>query len=71
MSFALREFDCGLAEGRSDEEAWQLHASVMTDWLDRGRYGARIPGGESFDDLRRRFVPFISELTQPAKLYWS
>jgi len=43
---ALREFDCGIAEGRSDDEAWSLSRRVMDDWLGRGDPSSRIEGGE-------------------------
>lgn len=61
---ALREFDCGVAEGRSDAEAWELHRQVMEDWLQRGALRAKIPLGESFVDIRDRFVPFIEGLLE-------
>ena len=59
---ALREPDCGIAEGRSDEAAWAEHRRAWTAWLDEQRYDYRIEGGESFNDLRARFVPFIDRL---------
>jgi probable phosphoglycerate mutase len=59
---ALREFDCGIAEGRGDEEAWCLHHEVFQAWRTHGEYGAHIEGGESYDDLRTRFLPFVSDL---------
>ena len=59
---ALREFDCGEMEGRSDAEAWAAHRRVTEAWVLRADSGARVPGGESFDDLRARFVPFIQNL---------
>lgn len=61
---ALREFDCGIAESRADAEAWQLHRQVMDAWLQRGDLEARIPGGESFADMRDRFVPFVGRLRE-------
>jgi broad specificity phosphatase PhoE len=45
---ALREFDCGIAEGRSDPESWDLHRQVMEDWLQRGELDARIVHVESY-----------------------
>lgn len=59
---ALREFDCGIAEGRTDEEAWGLWQSAVDNWLLHERWEWRIPGGESFCDLRDRFVPFVERL---------
>ena len=61
---ALREFDCGVAEGRSDDEAWSLHRRVTGDWLGRGELSSRIEGGESFKDIQARFVPFVERLVQ-------
>jgi len=61
---ALREFDCGIAEGRSDPESWDLHRQVMEDWLQHGQLDARIEQGESFRDIQNRFVPFIESLLE-------
>jgi broad specificity phosphatase PhoE len=58
---ALREFDCGVAEGRSDPEAWELHRQVMDQWL-QGQFAARIEQGESLLDVQRRFIPFVRAL---------
>jgi broad specificity phosphatase PhoE len=59
MSETLREFDCGIAEGRADAEAWALYRAVRADWFERGRWESRIEGGESFLEVRDRFVPFV------------
>lgn len=59
---ALREYDCGVIEGKSDAESWELHKLVREDWLLRGQWERRIDGGESFLDIRRRFEPFIQDL---------
>lgn len=59
---ALREPDCGILEGRSDEEAWAEHGRVVYDWVMERRFDSRIEGGESFHDLRARFVPFVDRL---------
>jgi probable phosphoglycerate mutase len=61
---ALREFDCGIAESRADPQAWGLHREVMAAWLQQGDLAARIEGGESFLDMRDRFVPFIERLLE-------
>lgn len=62
ISDALREFDCGMAEGKGDEVSWGLHNQVVQDWLQDGQFDRRIEGGESFNDMRRRFVPFVEKL---------
>ena len=59
---ALREFDCGIAEGRADEAAWQMWQAVFDDWTLHRRWDRRIEGGESFYEVRDRFVPFIEGL---------
>lgn len=59
---ALREFDCGIAEGHADEEHWAMWRWVMDEWLVRGRGDARIPEGESLTDIHARFFPLITQL---------
>ena len=59
---ALREFDCGSAEGRADEAAWQMWHALFDDWTVHQRWERRMVGGESFYDVRDRFVPFIDGL---------
>jgi 2,3-bisphosphoglycerate-dependent phosphoglycerate mutase len=59
---ALREYDCGIAEGRADEVGWQLWRDLFDDWTAHQRWERRIEGGESFYDVRDRFVPFIKGL---------
>ncbi|MBN1285714.1 MAG: histidine phosphatase family protein [Anaerolineae bacterium] len=61
---ALREYDCGVLEGRSDEESWVLYNKVLTDWIYHRDWKSRIEGGESFLDIKARFVPFIERLVQ-------
>lgn len=59
---ALREYDCGILEGRADEQAWSEWQRLHDDWVIHARHASRIEGGESFDDLRARFVPFVETL---------
>lgn len=59
---ALREYDCGILEDRSDEESWQLHRQYFEDWTLRQNYLSKPEGGECFEDIRNRFVPFIENL---------
>lgn len=54
LADGLREFDCGLLEGRGDEAAWAEHLSVQNRWFE-GEVEARIEGGESFVDMETRF----------------
>ncbi len=59
---ALREYDCGIAEGRADVGAWQMWQALFDDWVVHKRWERRIEGGESLCDVRDRFVPFIEHL---------
>jgi probable phosphoglycerate mutase len=61
---ALREYDCGVLEGRSDRAAWKQHLSVYYQWVDEGRLEQRIEGGESYLDIQARFVPFVQDLVR-------
>ncbi len=61
---ALAEYDVGVLEGRADAASWQVYWQVAEAWLVRHEWDQRIEGGESFDDIRRRFVPFIERLAQ-------
>ena len=65
LAEALREFDCGVYEGRSDDEAWAAHAHVQSRWL-AGEPEARLDGGESMVDLKDRFIPFVEGLAASA-----
>jgi broad specificity phosphatase PhoE len=64
----LRDFDCGIAEGRNDPAAWAMHNAVMREWLEKKNYDARIEQGESFNDMRNRFVPIVEQIMRNAQL---
>lgn len=61
---ALREYDVGVLEGRSDPASWQAWKEVFDAVMIEKRYDARIEGGESFNDIRARFLPFIQGLVR-------
>lgn len=61
---ALREFDCGIAEGRSDPGGWGLYWQVVDKWVQDGQLDARIEGGESLVDIQNRFVPFVEGILE-------
>jgi probable phosphoglycerate mutase len=63
-SDALHEYDCGLLEGRGDTEAWDLHEQFIVDWLNGNRRDECPLGGESFEEIRDRFVRFIDSLVK-------
>jgi len=58
---ALREGDCGILEGRSDKAAWAIFDQVHNAWW-AGDMNVRVKGGESFNDMEARFVPFIRKI---------
>lgn len=64
---ALREFDCGILEGKSDEESWQQYECLMEDWLIHKKWSRSIEQGESLNDIRARFEPFLSMLQEQPK----
>jgi broad specificity phosphatase PhoE len=59
---ALREYDCGVLEGKSDQASWKLYETVLEDWFQHSRWESRIEGGESFLDIRNRFIPFVEQI---------
>jgi broad specificity phosphatase PhoE len=61
---ALREYDCGMLEGNSDDATWERYRQLRRDWIDHHHWEARIEQGESFHDMQQRFVPFIQPLLQ-------
>jgi probable phosphoglycerate mutase len=61
---ALREYDCGVLEGQSDEESWRLHREIAEAWIVHRNWERRPEQGESFLDIQARFVPFIDSLIQ-------
>jgi broad specificity phosphatase PhoE len=61
---ALREYDCGILEEKSDAESWRLHSEIAEDWVSHHNHSRKPEGAESFLDIRNRFVPFIEHLTR-------
>ena len=59
---ALREYNCGVLEGKSDEESWRLHRQYYEDWTLRHNYSNKPEGGECFEDIKNRFLPFIESI---------
>lgn len=64
ISDALREFDVGNFEGRSDDAAWVEFGELYEKWQVYGRLEERLPGGENYLEIRERFVPFINGLNE-------
>jgi broad specificity phosphatase PhoE len=60
---ALREYDCGILEDKSDDASWELHREIYEDWTVHHNYQRQPDGGECFLDIQNRFLPFIEALT--------
>ena len=58
----LREFDCGTLEGRSGPFAWWRFSRVLHHWFTQGNLNKRFRGGESFLDVRARFMNLMDTL---------
>jgi 2,3-bisphosphoglycerate-dependent phosphoglycerate mutase len=59
---ALREWSVGILEGTSDPQGWALHRQVQEDWYFHANLDSKIPEGESFNEITRRFQPFVRGL---------
>ena len=69
---ALREFDCGEMEGRGDAEVWATYKELVHAWDVEHNYDKSIPpDGESFNDMKARFVPFIEGLIAQHKEHYA
>ncbi len=64
LTDALREFDVGIYEGKTNQQSWQAYTKVIHAWLYQQDYHQSLPGGESFQDLINRFLPFLNTLQQ-------
>jgi broad specificity phosphatase PhoE len=60
----LAEYDCGVLEGRGDEETWRTHARFFEAWQNGHDRDLAPEGGESFEQIRARFVPFVESLVR-------
>ena len=58
----LKEYDCGILEGRGDEAAWALHQQFVQDWLAGKNRDLAPQHGETFFDIQARLGNFISRL---------
>lgn len=61
---ALREFDCGVLEGRSDPISWLRFSLLLRQWFWKKQLEKRFRGGESFMEIRQRFITFVDELVK-------
>ena len=61
---ALREYDCGEIEGLSYDRGSARYEKVLRDWMELSYWESSIEGGESFLDMKDRFLPFIDGLVE-------
>jgi len=65
VSPAIREFDCGMMEGRKDDDAWMAYQALTRAWDEDQDFDCRImPDGESFNDMKARFLPFLANIIE-------
>ncbi|HWQ05249.1 MAG TPA: histidine phosphatase family protein [Longilinea sp.] len=59
---ALIEFDTGVLEGKSDEKSWMIYQEIFQDWIINRNFERQFDGGDSFNSIRSRFLPFVNML---------
>lgn len=64
VAAGLREPDRGMLEGRRDAAAWRQHEALHRRWMVDHDHSARIEGGESLVEVRRRLEAFLDELVR-------
>ncbi|MFD5868461.1 histidine phosphatase family protein [Corynebacterium sp. NPDC060344] len=57
----LHEVQAGEIEGRSDFDAHRRFMEIFHGWL-HGDFAAKVPGGESADDVLARYLPVLRTL---------
>lgn len=62
-SDGLKEFDCGVLEGKSNAESWEVFFQLFEQWM-QGQWEEKIPDGESHLEIQARFIPFINAVRQ-------
>ncbi len=62
IAAGLREYDVGEFEGMPIDAGKDFKREVEAAWYNQKDYARCMPGGESFLDIRARFVPFVQEL---------
>jgi broad specificity phosphatase PhoE len=63
---ALREYDVGELEGQANPVAWAAYADMERRWLIDRDWSARHPGGESYQEIVRRFAGYWERIRATA-----
>lgn len=61
---AIREHDAGDLEGRSDRAAWDEYSKLFETWIVRRDLDARMPNGESFNEMVARFNQLVAGVVE-------
>jgi len=64
ITAALREFDVGEFEGKSDEPYWQQFSQLWNDWYANGLVERNVGGGENLLQIRQRLGGFLEMLVR-------
>jgi len=59
---SLQEFDAGVLEGRSDDNAWAEFSALWKGWFSEGLGNKKIDGGESLVEICDRLENFLDEV---------
>ena len=59
---ALREYDCGILEEKSDAASWILHTEIAADWTLNDNHRRKPESGESYLEIKNCFLPFMETL---------
>lgn len=57
---ALREFDIGSFEGKSDPQHWEEFSQIWTTWFRHGQVEQSVGGGENLLQIRQRMKTFLA-----------
>jgi len=58
----LQEFDAGILEGRSDENAWEKFSDLWNAWFTLELPDQKVEEGESLIEIRDRLGKFLDEV---------
>lgn len=63
VNYALKEYDVGILEGKSDEDSWKMNDCLQEKWENPKNWDHKIEGGESYHDITCRFSNFLNSVT--------
>ena len=60
----IQEFDAGILEGLADEKSWNELGDLWQNWFVHNNPDYKIQDGESLNDIKNRFSPFIFQIVK-------